>query len=135
MFGLCFRCGDKYFPDYQCKKQLLLLEGEEGEEDEEEMTEMPGGAEEDNGEISVHTLRGLMNGKIIKVEGNIGEGKLMILIDSGSTHSFFDKGTARKLKCPLINTQPLKVTVANENKVLSKSACVGKCKGKSLKLI
>lgn len=26
--GLCYRCGDKYFLGHQCKRQLLLLEGE-----------------------------------------------------------------------------------------------------------
>jgi len=29
--GLCFRCGDRYFPRHHCKKQLLVLEGEEEE--------------------------------------------------------------------------------------------------------
>jgi len=33
--GLCFKCGDKYSPRHQCKKQLLLLEGAEGTDEEE----------------------------------------------------------------------------------------------------
>ena len=51
--------------------------------------------EEDNGESSLHALKGLTNSKIIKVEGQVEESKLMILIDNGSTHSFLDEGTAR----------------------------------------
>ena len=35
--NLCFKCGDRYFPRHQCKKQLLLLEGEEENVEEEEM--------------------------------------------------------------------------------------------------
>ena len=81
----------------------------------------------DNGEILVHVLRGLMNSKILKVEGKIGEGKLMIFINSVSTHCFLDEGTTKKLKCPLIDTQPLTVIVANGNKVMSRSACAGFC--------
>ena len=93
--------------------------------EEEDVTEMHDEEEEDNGEISLHALRGLANNKIIKVEGRVGECKLMILIDSGSTHSFLDEGTAKKLKCPLISTQPLIVTIANESKVVSRSTCAG----------
>lgn len=79
--------------------------------------------DKDNGEISLHALRGLANNKIIKVEGKVGESKLMILIDNGSTHNFLDESTAKRLKCSLISTQPLSVIVANGSKVMSKSAC------------
>ena len=60
--GLCFKCGDWYFLGHQCKRQLLLLEGEDGvweeEEETQEAVELEG---EDNGEISLHTLKGLTN--------------------------------------------------------------------------
>jgi len=51
----------------------------------------------------------------------------MILIDRGSTHSFLNEGTTRRLKCQLMGTQPLSVTVANGNRVVSKSTCTGFC--------
>ena len=50
---------------------------------------------------------------------------LMILIDSGSTHNFLDENTVRRLKCQLIATPPLSVTVANGQKVSSTSAYNG----------
>ncbi|XP_052173188.1 uncharacterized protein LOC127788669 [Diospyros lotus] len=125
--NLCFKCGDRYFPEHQCKKQLLLVEGEEENVEEEEVMEIPDKGEKDNGEISLHALRGLANNKIIKVEGRVGEYKLIILIDSGSTHNLLDEGTAKRLKCPLISTQPLTVIVANRSKVVSRSACAGFC--------
>ena len=53
------------------------------------------------------------------------EGSLSILIDSGSTHNFLDDSTARKLKCQLTGTSPLSVVVANGNRVLSNSTCLG----------
>lgn len=37
--GLCFRCGDKYYQGHQCKRQILLLEGDE-EEDQGETGEV-----------------------------------------------------------------------------------------------
>jgi len=51
----------------------------------------------------------------------------MVLIDSGSTHSFIDKGTTRNMKCKLSNTQPLAVIVANGSRVLSRSTSMGFC--------
>ena len=52
---------------------------------------------------------------------------MMILINSRSTHNFLDEGTAQRLRCSLVNTQPLIVTIANGNKVMSRSACMGFC--------
>lgn len=99
--------------------------GEVGEEERDEIEEYEESGDEDNGEISLHALKGVTNNKIIKVEGKVKDKSLLILIDSGSTHNFFDENTARNLKCPLSNTHPLSVTVANGGKVLSNSACYG----------
>lgn len=81
--------------------------------------------EEDNGEISLHALKGVTNNKIIKVEGRVKDKSLMILIDSGSTHNFLDEGIAGRLKCPLSDAQPLSVIVTNGGRVLSNSTCHG----------
>ena len=85
LFGLCYRCGDKYFPGHQCKRQILLLEGdEEGVHEIEEGTEEEKCEEEHDGEISIHALKGVSSNKIVKVEGKVKDCSLMILIDSGS---------------------------------------------------
>jgi len=104
------------------------LEGEEkaSEVEEEEVSQEEEGGEEKM-EISLHALRGVVTSKIIKVEGRVSDSSLMILIYSGSTHSFLDEEIAKKLRCHLTGTQPLSVAVANGQKVLCKSACVGFC--------
>ena len=51
----------------------------------------------------------------------------MVLIDNGSTHSFLDEETDKKLRCELTRTQPLSVTIANGHKVMFLLACVGFC--------
>ena len=94
-------------------------------EAEEEGPQLQGEEEGGSVEIFVLALKGLTNSKIMKVEGRVEDSRLMMLIESGSTHSFLDEGTAKRLKCPLIQTQPLLVTVANGSKVISKLACVG----------
>ena len=49
----------------------------------------------------------------------------MVLIDSGSTRSFLDEAMARELGCEITNSHPLLITIANGNKVLSQSTCMG----------
>ena len=52
--------------------------------------------EEDNKAISLHAIKGMASSKIIKVEGRVHDSTLMVLIDSGSTHSFIDEGMTKK---------------------------------------
>jgi len=94
------------------------IEGEEDNNREE-------ADEEEKVEISLHALRGLSNSKIIKVEGRALDSRLMILIDSGSTHNFLDDGISKNLRRSLIGTHLLSVTVANGQKVLCKLARMG----------
>ena len=79
---------------------------------------------DERGEISFHALKGCPTGKIIKVKGMAGKRSLMVLIDSGSTHSFLDEATAKALKCKVTATFPLSVTVANGSKMYSKYKCI-----------
>ena len=62
---------------------------------------------------------------MIKISGNVGKRKLLILIDSGSSHSFLDKSTTKELRCVLQSTIPLYVTVANGHKMISWYKCNG----------
>ena len=104
------------------------MEGED-DEDEEEMPDMDTGKqleeEEERGQISLHTLEGHPSEKIIKIRGNIGKRKLLILIDSGSSHSFLDESTTKELLCILQPTIPLYVMVANGHKMISRYKCQG----------
>ena len=106
-----------------------MLKGSEIEEDarEEIVAVVNEWEEEDNRAISLHDIKGVASNKIITVEGKVQEGTLMVLIDNGSTHSFLDENTTKKLNCRLTGTQPLTVTVDNGNKVLSNLACAGFC--------
>jgi len=126
--GLCFRCGDKYTPGHQCKRQLLLLEGIKDGEDEVEEAETQEREEKDEKmEISLHALRRVSTSKIIKVDDKAQEEDLSIPIDNGSTHSFLDERVAKRLHCRLTGTHPLSVTVANGQKVICRSTCMEFC--------
>ena len=83
----------------------MLLEGEEKTEENDDGAFMQGEGEgEENEEISLHALTGLTNSKIIWVKGKVQDSRLMMLIDSRSTHCFLDEGTTKKLKCELTGT-------------------------------
>ena len=51
----------------------------------------------------------------------------MVLVDNGSTHSFFDQKTAKELNYKVKTTFPLSVTITNGNKMYSNSRCVEFC--------
>lgn len=50
---------------------------------------------EEGGQISLHALEGHPSKKVIKIKGAVGKKKLVVLIDSRSTHSFLDEGAPR----------------------------------------
>ncbi len=129
--GLCFKCGEKYYQGHQCQgKSLNQIGGEyeveevfdEGllQEEEEEAVQQD---EPDEMGISVHALSGETPQETLKVQGEVGGKPLVILIDTGSTHSFIDYQVAKELKANMTVASPLIVTVADGHKVLSKLKC------------
>ncbi|KVH88247.1 hypothetical protein Ccrd_024339 [Cynara cardunculus var. scolymus] len=57
----------------------------------------------------------------MQVEGKIDGQPLIILINSGSTHSFVDESLIRKLRVPIENKANLQVTVANGEEAVLES--------------
>nr|XP_016449252.1 PREDICTED: uncharacterized protein LOC107774272 [Nicotiana tabacum] len=131
--GLCYKCGEKYHVGHQCKtKQLNTmsasidpteLEQSEGiEGDVKELEEMPGEEIMDEA-ISLNALSGTEVPNTIKLGGEAKRNKITILLDSGSTHSFLDLETARRIGCQIIEAVPMRVTVANGNHITSLHSC------------
>ena len=86
------------------RHRLQQMEREDNE-DEEVMPDTETGdlvkGKKEGGQISLHALEGHPSEKMIKIRGNVGKMRLLILIDSGSSHSFLDKSTAKELLCVL----------------------------------
>lgn len=125
--GLCFNCNEKFGPGHRCKK-LFLIEGswpeeesdnDEGTEDHEcrDMVEMP--------EISLHAICGAQAPQTMKVEGNMGKHRVVVLVDSGSTHNFVSERLAHKLGLQSKSKGKFEVVVANGEKVASGGKCQG----------
>ncbi|KAI3454887.1 hypothetical protein Pfo_011550 [Paulownia fortunei] len=61
----------------------------------------------------IHALARQLTLDTIKLLGKVGKHHLLVLVDTGSTYTFLDPSTARKLQCVVEYTNPLLVTVAN----------------------
>lgn len=59
----------------------------------------------------------------IRLRGESKKNSLTILVDSGSPHSFRDFETTRRIRCPITTIMPMRVTVANENRIGSLHTC------------
>ncbi|GKA91624.1 serine/threonine-protein phosphatase PP1 isozyme 2 [Tanacetum coccineum] len=74
-------------------------------------------------QISLHALSGVNTFQTMRVRSYVGKQPLPILIDYGSTHNFLDSNTAKKLPYKLTATTPLRVDMANGNKMISSFEC------------
>lgn len=138
--GLCYFCEDKYQPGHRCNKpRLYLLEGVELEgkegvvEEEEAIPEDEVECEVTEGEllsISSHAIAGAPAPKTIQLFGKIAGKSVIILIDTGSTHSFVDLHVAKKAQLPTHEGKRLTVMVANGVTL----PCLGCCKAISVHL-
>jgi hypothetical protein len=92
---LCFNCNDRYIPRHRCAvPHVFIIEADPEEEVEPEID-----AEETEGgqvpQISLHALTGYKGPKTMRVSAQIGVRKILVLIDSGSTHNFVDHKIAK----------------------------------------
>ncbi|KAA8549923.1 hypothetical protein F0562_001607 [Nyssa sinensis] len=140
--GLCYFCDEKYHQGHKCSKpKLYLLEGMEFEgEGEEELEEektfkqpdteiIPAVQQAEMLGISLHAIAGAPSPKTMRLVGKIGTCSVIVLIDTGSTHSFIDVNVARRAKLPMEEGH-LAVQVANGDTL----PCFGCCKAVLLKM-
>jgi hypothetical protein len=107
--GLCYNCDDKYFPGHKCKEQNIFMAISEdvSEDDVEaplvsvspEPTDMtpPSDPPEVELIISLNALTGFSAPQTLKLIGYIKHRKVIILVDSGSTHNFIHRHIPKKL--------------------------------------
>ncbi|GAA0186578.1 hypothetical protein LIER_33866 [Lithospermum erythrorhizon] len=58
-------------------------------------------------EISIHAMYGPNSISTFRLLGTVGKHTIQLLIDTGSTHTFLDEATARKLQLQLEDTNPM----------------------------
>ena len=80
--------------------------------------EVKGNEQVDEYGLSLNALADNDTYNTIRIKGNCQGQNLIILIDSGSTHSFINKATIQALKATTSKTTLLAVTVSNGNVML-----------------
>ncbi|GJY25705.1 retrotransposon gag domain, retroviral aspartyl protease, partial [Tanacetum coccineum] len=103
--GLCFLFNEKFAPEHRCKpstfsllevsnynEQLVDREVEANENEYEE-----GINQQDRAEISFHAILGKTSGTTMKAEGTLEDRKVLIMVDSGSTHNFISASLMKQL--------------------------------------
>ena len=129
--GLCYSCDSNYTKGHKCaKKKLFYIDCEEEEEREQErskeediLQEQSLDVEQINPTISCNALAGITTPQTIKIEGQIQKRKVIVLIDSRSTHNFIHCRVAKELNCFLYPARECQVMIANGGTI----NCSGRC--------
>eukprot|EP00253_Pinus_taeda_P032580 PITA_32580 len=129
--GLCYNCDSKYTKGHKCaEKKLFYIDCEEEEEKEQEMSkeedilqEQSLDEEQMNLTISCNGLAGITTPQTIKIEGQIKKKKVIVFIDSGTTHNFIHYKVEKELNCFLYPAPECQVMVLNGGTI----NCSGKC--------
>jgi hypothetical protein len=122
--GLCYNCDAKWSRGHVCASPRLFLieEIEEMVDKLQEVEVEPDPGDfflEDFPEISLHAIIGNPTPKTIRIVGMIKNHKIIILIDSGSTHNFLDQEKVNGLGMQPVVHESIKVKVANGDEIVS----------------
>lgn len=102
-------------------------EGNEEEDQEEEMAptmEAKGSTEETLG-LSMNLLKGMAMAKTMKINGTIGEREVIILLDSGASHSFIAADLVHSLSITTYLSVHHKIEVGNSMSFQQRGMCRG----------
>ena len=125
--GLCHHCDEKWSVRHKCKSMKLYLIEEVQEEEGDYVTvyeeEEEADLGEEEGEITMCALLDSTSPSTMRVIAIINGQKAMVLIDTGSTHNFTDKGLATSLKLQVDSEGCFRVKMANGQIIKAKGDC------------
>uniref|UniRef100_A0A453EG05 Retrotransposon gag domain-containing protein n=1 Tax=Aegilops tauschii subsp. strangulata TaxID=200361 RepID=A0A453EG05_AEGTS len=127
--GLCFRCGDRYSREHRCKQatQLLTIHmGEHGEiltEDAIQAMELlddqgAAPADQECCVLSTQAVSGTETPRTIRLRALVGNQVMLLLVNSGSTHSFISASFAERIAATTTPLPPVDVRVANGERLV-----------------
>jgi hypothetical protein len=123
--GLCYNCDDKYFPGHKCKEQIIFMDISEDISEEDvktplmsespEITDITPPSDPPRVEpvISLNALTGFSTPKTLKLISYIKHRKVIILVDSGSTHNFIHCRIAQETHCYIQDVKHFQIMIAN----------------------
>ncbi|KAF7834711.1 retrotransposon gag domain, Retroviral aspartyl protease [Senna tora] len=114
--GLCFRCNERFAPGHRCKTtSLTLMEIDDaGNPIDEAAAESDCNEQAEEAEVTFHAILGNTISTTMKLNGTLGSHKVLILVDSGSTHNFISSQFVNKLQLPTQKVSPFGVKIGND---------------------
>jgi hypothetical protein len=140
--GLCYNCDDKYFLGHKCKEQkiFMAISKDISEEDVEtplmpespKITEITPPSDPPKVEliISLNALTGFSAPQTLKLIGYIKHWKVIILVDSGSTHNFMHRRIAQETHFYIHAINNFQIMIANGGSM----KCGGHCENVHLQI-
>jgi len=122
--GLCMKCGDKWSHQHRCPAQIPLHILEEvlnavNSSAEPEVELDSSSSDEELLSLSFAASEGIQGKRSMRLHGLISNQNVLILIDSGSSHTFISPSAVERLKCQLQPASVVHVTAANGAKLPS----------------
>lgn len=121
--GLCYSCGEKFVPGHVevCTKRnkpqvnALVINDLDRELPDEVLNQLEAEEilKEEFGQLSLNALTSSENNSCIKLKAKVKHKVMLILIDSGSSHSFISSQFIKLAQLPTVQTQTRKVKLAN----------------------
>jgi purine nucleoside phosphorylase len=133
--GLCYNCDDKYFPGHKCKEQNIFMVVTEDISEEDVVVppveELPPPSDltppsdppDVDPVISLNSLTGFSAPQTLKLIGYIKNRKVIILVDSGSTHNFIHRRISQEVNCYICVVNNFQIMIANGGSM----KCGGRC--------
>jgi hypothetical protein len=137
--GLCYNCDGKYFSGHKCKEQniFMAISNDISEEDVENplVSESPKSIDitppSDPPEveliISLNTLTSFSTPQTLKIISYIKQRKVIILVDSGSTHNFIHRRIAQETHCYIHAINNFQIMSANGGSLKCGGHCENVC--------
>ncbi|WVZ91209.1 hypothetical protein U9M48_037412 [Paspalum notatum var. saurae] len=126
--GLCFRCADKWAPGHKCSPTVQLHVVQELWELFQLSSDEPDESSlltEDKPQLFMALSTAAANGQYptttLKFRGTLSGQNILILVDSGSTHTFVSSAIAAQIPDVIAVHNPLVVQVANGNQMICRS--------------
>ncbi|KAF2283930.1 hypothetical protein GH714_017311 [Hevea brasiliensis] len=114
--GLCFNCDEPFVRGHQCKRLFLIDLAEELQSDEDmDLDPSP--------EISLHAITGTQTSQSMRLRGVWNGLQVLILVDSGSTHSFISLAKLSENGVNVDAKAGFRVKVANGEQLHSPGIC------------
>lgn len=118
--NLCFNCDEKFTPGHRCKLAqafMVVVDDDHTNEEVDEGGQCDIGVDSSDPQISLHALAGGSGPRTMRLQAQITQHTVNVLVDTGSTHNFIHPNVAGQLKLAVTPIPPFIVRVASGDRL------------------